>query len=463
LKMDAPELRPETVLFQKLVSQLQEEWPLNDAAPFYRLEAPSPEFDLISFLDAQTESPRIFWADRETPYQVAAVGAACDFKGLTNHQFDAHLAQIQTVTKNNSNLRFFGGRRFSSPEDSKEDDTWQHFGHYRFILPAIEFTQNRDRFSVAINLPVQPLQTIEHYIQYIQGTLHNIDMEIHTPEPISSLESRLEAPTETEWIKRISQLKRTIASTDLEKLVLARKVTYKFSDSISPFSILHQLMIRNDPGFYFAFSNEQNESFLGCSPEMLYHREHRHIKSEAIAGTEPRLGEPDEDLLVEQNLKVSKKDFVEHQFVRNMIFEKLKTCCEDLQMEDENRVLRLSYVRHLICAFSGRLKANVSDESLLKLLHPTPAVCGEPYEAALAAIHHAEPFDRGLYSGLVGWIGRDASKFAVAIRSCLVRANQVDVFSGAGIVDSSDPEKEWAEINHKIAPFDSILSMKKPS
>ena len=41
----------------------------------------------------------------------------------------------------------------------------------------------------------------------------------------------------------------------------------------------------------------------------------------------------------------------------------------------------------------------------------------------------------------------------MAIRSGLVHGRDVNVYSGAGIVDGSDPEREWEEIENKISDF----------
>ena len=57
-------------------------------------------------------------------------------------------------------------------------------------------------------------------------------------------------------------------------------------------------------------------------------------------------------------------------------------------------------------------------------LHPTPAVCGRPRPAALAALSAAEPYDRGFYAGPFGWISGGAAEFSVAIRSALVHESQ---------------------------------------
>ena len=77
--------------------------------------------------------------------------------------------------------------------------------------------------------------------------------------------------------------------------------------------------------------------------------------------------------------------------------------------------------------------------------------------SALSAIAHHEPFDRGLYAGPIGWIGRDDAEFAVGIRSGLVEGDHLHLYSGAGIVEGSDPEAEWDEIEHKLDGFSAAL------
>ena len=55
---------------------------------------------------------------------------------------------------------------------------------------------------------------------------------------------------------------------------------------------------------------------------------------------------------------------------------------------------------------ADRRRGSVSDENALSLaclLHPTPALCGMPTAEAHALIGKLEPFDRGLFGGIVGW------------------------------------------------------------
>ena len=83
-------------------------------------------------------------------------------------------------------------------------------------------------------------------------------------------------------------------------------------------------------------------------------------------------------------------------------------------------------------------------------LHPTPAVCGRPRDAALALVSDAEPFDRGFYAGPFGWVSGAASEFAVAIRSALVHAEpaeQSSMVSGRESVPAGHPLRISSPVN----------------
>ena len=72
--------------------------------------------------------------------------------------------------------------------------------------------------------------------------------------------------------------------------------------------------------------------------------------------------------------------------------------------------------------------------SLLKGLHPTPAVCGDPPGMAMEFIrnHETYGFDRGYYAGPFGYIGKDSADIVVAIRSALVtNYNSCSIYAGS--------------------------------
>ena len=107
---------------------------------------------------------------------------------------------------------------------------------------------------------------------------------------------------------------------------------------------------------------------------------------------------------------------------------------------------------------TGKIFKSESKTELLKKLHPTPAVGGFPRAEAVKFIQQHEDFDRGWYAAPIGWINTSGNgEFAVAIRSGLIMKNQVRFFAGCGIVQDSDPQKEWEETNMKFIPMLTAL------
>src|SRR6185295_4513259 len=88
---------------------------------------------------------------------------------------------------------------------------------------------------------------------------------------------------------------------------------------------------------------------------------------------------------------------------------------------------------------------------LAGILHPTPAVGGEPRQKAAAAIAELEEMDRGWYAGPVGWMdATEDGEFCVALRSALLRDREAHLYAGVGVVAGSDPAAELAETEVKL-------------
>ena len=93
------------------------------------------------------------------------------------------------------------------------------------------------------------------------------------------------------------------------------------------------------------------------------------------------------------------------------------------------------------------------------MLHPTPAVGGEPWPAAGELIAELEQMDRGWYAGPVGWMdATEDGEFCVALRSALLRDREAHLFAGDGIVAGSDPAAELAETEVKLEAMLPLLS-----
>jgi salicylate biosynthesis isochorismate synthase/menaquinone-specific isochorismate synthase len=130
-----------------------------------------------------------------------------------------------------------------------------------------------------------------------------------------------------------------------------------------------------------------------------------------------------------------------------------------LATEPEPALVRVANIQHLGMAIRAQLAAPMGAMELADLLHPTPAVGGEPWERAAQLIPALEGMDRGWYAGAVGWM--DASEdgeLCVALRCALLRGEVSHCYAGVGVVRDSDPAAELAETELKLAALLPVLA-----
>jgi menaquinone-specific isochorismate synthase len=197
--------------------------------------------------------------------------------------------------------------------------------------------------------------------------------------------------------------------------------------------------------------------FFGSTPELLAQFSDNQFFTEALAGSIKRGDNLNDDKRYENELFQSKKNKVEHDAVTNYIISSLKDFLEDIDINSKPVIKKLPNIQHLQTAIKGTLKPDKNIFEIISALFPTPAVCGIPQDKSLQLIREAEDFDRGLYSGLIGWFNcKGYGEFSVAIRSSLINNNQMYLYAGCGIVEDSDPTEEFEESKLKLR---SILSL----
>ncbi|GIL50277.1 hypothetical protein Vafri_6487 [Volvox africanus] len=234
------------------------------------------------------------------------------------------------------------------------------------------------------------------------------------------------------------------AAEELSKVVMARRTTMRIEGLLDPLHVLQSLQERDPRAYQLYFAPGTGfggaaaaalggdpatnvgpglgPAFLACTPERLYARTGRFVASEAVAGTRPRGrgGDVEQDFWLSLDLLRSAKDHAEFCSVRDWIASQLAGPCEDVHVEIRKSVLKQGSVQHLFGRVAAALRRGRNDAHLLAALHPTPAVCGRPREAALGYLDELESFDRGWYAGPFGWISGAGAEFVVAIRSGLV-------------------------------------------
>src|SRR5581483_6426280 len=125
----------------------------------------------------------------------------------------------------------------------------------------------------------------------------------------------------------------------------------------------------------------------------------------------------------------------------------------------EPSLVRVANIQHLGAPIRAQLASSIGAIELAGLLHPTPAVGGEPWRAAEALIPALEGLDRGWYAGPVGWTDAAGDgEFCVALRCALLRGASAHLFAGCGIVRDSEPSAELAETEVKLQALLPLLA-----
>lgn len=398
--------------------------------------------DPWEWMHANAGLSRIAWFDRSSKITTVGIGTAAEVSVPAGGAIPKSVSDCRDLLRHNAELKFFGGVSFDG------DSAWPSFGAGRFVVPRLQLCG--DTLTLAV-MDAEDVQQAR--LDLARICMDEVSFDSRLPLPLG----RSDAPPIDGWQSRVDEALSLIRSEVIEKIVLSRKTVLDFSEPLNPIALTARLKESTNDCFVFCFDFGENASFVGATPERLFFRHQDQLESEVVAGTRTRGATPEEDERLAIELLTSDKDQREHDIVRKSIRQKLHKYIDHLRVDTQASILRLARKQHLRSNVRGTLKPDVDDGVLLERLHPTPAVGGYPTDNALPEIARIEPYNRGWYAAPVGWIGADSAHFAVAIRSGLIEANTLSLFSGAGIVRGSEPEQEWQEVENKIQDFISVL------
>jgi isochorismate synthase len=266
-----------------------------------------------------------------------------------------------------------------------------------------------------------------------------------------------EWPAAEHWRHVVGLMAGAVGRGRLDKVVFARRVDMSSPAPLDVPSALRRLAASAPESTVFAF-RRGTSTFMGATPERLVRAAGRTYRTAAIAGSIRRGSDPAEDSALAAELLASEKEREEHAVVVRAIRRQLAPISERIEIAPKPGILVLRHVQHLVTEVAGTLRVQEGLLALAGLLHPTPAVGGEPRDLALAMIDEHEGFDRGWYAGPVGWLSADGDgELMVALRCGLVDGSRVTLFAGCGIVADSDPDREWEESRIKMRAIAAAL------
>lgn len=285
-------------------------------------------------------------------------------------------------------------------------------------------------------------------------------------------------PAPSEFERAVDQALRHLDDADagLDKVVLARTLEIELAQPLDRLALLRNLLANNRHGYTYAIklassgtnasrSSDGAEAFIGATPELLVRREGSRVIVNPLAGTAARHADPQHDAQIGQALLQSTKDLYEHAVVIDDVVRILRPFCASLDVPSGPALTRTDTLWHLSTTIHGELRDPATHSLELALaMHPTPAVCGQPRQAAFDLIKQLETFDRGYYAGMVGWCDAQGDgEWAVALRCARCSETSLTLYAGAGIVSGSEPAKELAETGNKFRTMLNAIGLDYPA
>lgn len=350
---------------------------------------------------------------------------------------------------------FVGGMKFLTENDGKE---WKDFDDSNWFIPSLIFLSiDHKNYIIFNSTGISSVERIKQNLDQLLSIIEELETT-NSKQDNSVLNIIGNSPKDKKkWKQNIAAATENILDNEINKVVLSRRIDIVLSKDVSINNIISKL--RNTYQGCSIFIFKSNSSiFFGATPELLSRFSSNSIEIDALAGSAARGKNEEEDNQIGLELLNNPKNRREHQIVIDHIISTLSKYASNIQITNKFLLKKLHNIQHIHSTISGELTCRNSNFKILKDLFPTPAVSGTPKEKSIAIIKKLEEFQRGLYSGIIGWFNFDEAEFVVSIRSGLAIKNKVYAYAGCGIIEGSNADEEYKESELKLLPILSIFN-----
>ncbi|HXF31037.1 MAG TPA: isochorismate synthase [Solirubrobacterales bacterium] len=350
---------------------------------------------------------------------------------------------------------------FAFDPEGGQSATWSSFEPGSLFLPEVSICRRGEECFLTVNAVVGPGDDAERRAAELGARLSGLrtdaTLPLLDPHPTGRPRIRSARPPRA-FEDAVEKATARIATGEMEKVVLAREVIVSAAAAHDPAPIFGAMREQFPSCFCFCAGTPE-AAFIGASPELLVRRSGAGVSTVALAGSTRRSSDPAVDDHLGERLMRSDKDRREHRIVAERIVRRLRPHAVWVEPGPEPEIVKVANIQHLATPVIAQLAEPRSAIELAGMLHPTPAVGGEPWPAAAAPLAALEQLDRGWYAAPIGWMdSTEDGEFCVALRSALLRDRDAHLFAGVGVVAGSDPEAELAETEVKLQAMLPLVS-----
>jgi salicylate biosynthesis isochorismate synthase/menaquinone-specific isochorismate synthase len=397
---------------------------------------------------------------------IGALGEAMELGSAGNRRFaalaESWRALLSEAAADVDGPIALGG--FAFAPDGGGSPQWEGFAPASLSVPEVAIVRRRRGGESTVRLTLAVLAAADdlpaELLQHAEGRLAELrqrPLPLLDPAPTGRFRVASSMPPE-HFESAVARATELIAGGRFEKIVLAREVQVHAPSDYDPAAVFGVLR-EEFPSCFSFLVGRGDATLLGASPELLMRREGHRVSTLALAGSTRRSADPAVDDHLGEQLLRDPGYREEHAIVARRIERTLRPHAVWVAAAGEPELVRIANIQHLATPIRAQLAAPIDALELAGLMHPTPAVGGEPFAEAAPLIPALEGLDRGWYTGPIGWTDAAGDgELCVALRCALLRGNVARCFAGNGIVRDSDPARELAETEVKLQALLPLLA-----
>lgn len=343
---------------------------------------------------------------------------------------------------------------------------------FMLVDTLVVFDHARQRLLVVTNAKLDGVDTLAAY-RRATARLDEVVARLRAPIPeLPEIAANGRTPPETrsnftqaEYESIVRRAKEYIAAGDIFQVVPSQRLSRR--SHAHPFAIYRALR-RLNPSPYMVFMRFPGGvagpplHIIAASPEMHIRLDHGIAELRPIAGTRWRGLDEAEDNALAAELLADEKERAEHIMLVDLGRNDLGRVCEygSVQVKELMVVERYSHVMHIVSDVQGKLKPEYDAFDLLRATFPAGTVTGAPKVRAMEIIEELEGGRRGVYAGVIGYVGYHGNMDScIALRTLVMVGDTVYIQAGGGVVADSHPTAEYNESLNKAKALLEAVEM----
>jgi len=262
-----------------------------------------------------------------------------------------------------------------------------------------------------------------------------------------------------EYLSMVRKTIDYINAGDISQPVISQRFATPFP--LPAFSFYRALRMIN-PSPYLYFMNFQDFHVVGSSPEILVRVQGKKMTIRPIAGTAPRLPDPQQEQAAAEKLLADPKERAEHLMLldlgRNDVGRVAKI--GSIQVNERFALQWTSHLIHIVSNVEGEIADNYDTLDAMIAGFPAGTVSGAPKIRAMEIIDELEKEKRGAYAGALGYFSANGDMDScIILRTGVIKDQTLYVQAGGGIVADSHPESEYLESVNKAKALHHAASL----